>query len=399
MKFNRDNKYLLWGITAFCVIAASMMFFLLVTGWDSMSGIFTAIGQTLSPIVIGIVIAYLLSPILDLLENLFLRRISTRLFGKNGKKAATFSRTIATILSILIFILFFAGLIMLVIPKLVSSAEKLVANLDRYITIARDWVNDFFSADSEIESAADSILSSVIKAAGEWVESTVIARSESIVISVGSGVLGFARALINFLIGMITSVYLLYNKEGFQSQIKKLLTAVLPQSVNTRVLNISREIHHVFGGFLIGKIVASLIVGVVTAIFMSATNMPYSALISVLVAVTNVIPFVGPFIGAVPSAFLIALENPVQCVVFVIFIFILQQLDGNILSAKILGATTGLSGFWVIFSILIGGALFGFMGMLIGVPVFAVIYHSLRRAVNRRVESKKAKAEDRPPGI
>ena len=150
----------------------------------------------------------------------------------------------------------------------------------------------------------------------------------------------------------------------------------------------ARYIHKVFGGFIIGKIVDSIIIGILCFLGLSVMNMPYTLLVSVIVGVTNVIPFFGPFIGAIPSALLILLVSPIQCLYFLIFILVLQQFDGNILGPKILGDTTGISSFWVLFSILLFGGLLGFVGMIVGVPIFAVFYRLLGDFINGLLEKK-----------
>ena len=190
------------------------------------------------------------------------------------------------------------------------------------------------------------------------------------------------------MIGVIVSVYVLFSKEKFVSQTKKTVYAVFSTRNANAILHLTRKSNEIFGGFIIGKIIDSAIIGVLCFIGISILRMPYVMLVSVIVGVTNVIPFFGPYIGAIPSAVLIMLADPLKGVYFVIFIFLLQQLDGNFIGPKILGNSTGLSAFWVIFSILLGGGLFGFPGMLMGVPTFAVIYYIVQTIVNRRLENK-----------
>ena len=202
------------------------------------------------------------------------------------------------------------------------------------------------------------------------------------------GVIGVVNALKDSILGIIISVYVLYAKEQFIAQAKKIIVALTPDNFSKPFISLVRETHGVFGGFISGKIIDSLIIGVLCFIGTSILGMPYAVLVSVIVGVFNVIPFFGPFIGAIPSALLILMVDPLKCLWFVIFIIVLQQFDGNILGPYILGGTTGLSAFWVIFAILTFGGLFGFIGMFVGVPVFAVIYTLISRGINKKLEKK-----------
>lgn len=190
--------------------------------------------------------------------------------------------------------------------------------------------------------------------------------------------MGVARVigvLTDLLIGLIVAAYLLGCKDTLCAQSKKMIYSSMKLSAANLVISKFRYAHHVFGGFINGKLLDSLIIGIICFICCTLMDMPYTMLVSVIVGVTNVIPFFGPFIGAIPSGFLILLNSPIKAVYFAIFILILQQFDGNILGPKILGGSTGLSSFWVLFSILLFGGLFGFVGMVLGVPIFAVVYN------------------------
>jgi predicted PurR-regulated permease PerM len=387
MKFNRDNKYLLIGITAFAVIAVSLLFYTLITKWSVAMSVLSAFLTALGPVIMGVVIAYLLSPVVGFCESIF-SGTAKRMFPKSPAKAAKLTRGFSVTIALLLVVAFLAGLILLVIPELIGSTEKLVSNLDRYFEIAGEWISEFTNKDPELQSATDKLINQALVYTRDFLEQSVIDRAIDIVQSLSSGIVSIVRAIVNFLVGIIVSAYLLYNKEIFIRQVSEFFKAFLPIKGFAWLVQSVNNVHKLFGSFLLGKILASLIVGLVTAVFLVATGMPYAPLISVLVAVTNVIPFIGPFIGAVPSAFLLLLESPLRCLIFVIFIIVLQQIDGNIISAKLLGASTGLNGFWVIFAIFIGGALFGFMGMVLGVPIFAVIYQAVEKIVQKRLKQR-----------
>ena len=207
-----------------------------------------------------------------------------------------------------------------------------------------------------------------------WLTTSLVPNVSTVISGLSSGLLSVVLALKNILIGVIVMVYLLNIKETLSAQGKKIIYSVLPLRMANQFIEELRFVHRVFGGFITGKLLDSLIIGIICFVCLNWMKMPYVLLVSVIVGVTNVIPFFGPFIGAVPSAFLILLVSPMKCLYFLIFIVLLQQFDGNILGPKILGQSTGLPSFWVLFSILLFGGLFGFVGMIIAVPLFAVIY-------------------------
>lgn len=205
---------------------------------------------------------------------------------------------------------------------------------------------------------------------------------------ISQGVLVTIRTLVNMAIGVIVCVYFLNSKELFRAQIRKLILAVCSREKSDRIFEFAYYSNRTFGGFINGKLIDSLIIGILCFILMTIFRLPYAVLVSAIVGVTNIIPFFGPFIGAVPSVIIICFESPVQAVYFLILILALQQFDGNILGPKILGGTTGLASFWVLFAILLGGGLFGFVGMILGVPVFAVIYYYAGRYIKTRLKRK-----------
>ena len=215
------------------------------------------------------------------------------------------------------------------------------------------------------------------------------------VASFTTGVISAFRMFFNFVIGLVIALYLLVGKETFIGQGKKILYAVLPAKAGNNALRLLRVSHQLFGGFISGKIVDSAIIGVICYVGLIILKIPYSLLVAAIVGVTNVVPFFGPFIGAVPSFILIALAEPMKGLYFLVFVLALQQVDGNIIGPKILGDSTGLSSFWVIFAILVGGGLFGFMGMLFGVPTFAVIYWLIREIVAYTLRKRRLPEETR----
>ncbi len=268
----------------------------------------------------------------------------------------------------------------MMIPELVSSIQNMMESLPEEIDAMTAWVEKIFNGDDQLAYTLNTIFAQLSKNVEHMVQQ-LIPELNIYVTSITTGVVSFVKIIVNFLIGLVVAIYLLMSKETFIGQGKKVVYAVFPSKIGnyiTRTLRVSNEI---FGGFISGKILDSAIIGVLCYVGLLALKMPYSMLVAVIVGVTNVIPFFGPYIGAVPSFVLIALAEPVKGLYFLVFILVLQQLDGNFIGPKILGDSTGLSPFWVVFAILVGGGLFGFMGMLLGVPTFAVIYYLIRELV------------------
>ncbi len=256
-------------------------------------------------------------------------------------------------------------------------------------------LNDIVSELSEIK-LDDSTTSTLVKTGLKegtdmlliWLRTDLMGQANELMSNLTVGVLNILSEVFNAIIGIIVSIYILFSKELFVRQSKKCVYAVLSARHANMVLHLTTKSHEIFGGFVIGKLIDSAIIGVLCFVGLSILKMPYALLVSVIVGVTNIIPFFGPYIGAVPSAVLIMLDTPIKGVYFIIFILLLQQFDGNILGPKILGNSTGLSAFWVIVAILLGGGLFGFVGMIMGVPTFAVLYYVVQMLVNSHLERK-----------
>ena len=266
-------------------------------------------------------------------------------------------------------------------PSTPTTVRGMATNLPSEINSFVDWSKKTLSGDSKLAEMLGSGLVTATNYLEKWLQADVLPQVNSYIASITTGVISIVKALFNFVIGLVIAVYLLTSKETFIGQGKKIIYAALPPRFGNHVIQTLRVSHRMFGGFISGKILDSAIIGVIAYIGLVALRMPYSLLVAVIVGVTNVVPFFGPFIGAVPGVILIALAEPIKGLYFLIFVFVLQQVDGNIIGPKILGDSTGLSSFWVVFAILVGGGLFGFMGMLLGVPTFALIYYLIREIV------------------
>ncbi len=392
MRFKINNKYFKWGMTAFLVIAASICFYyLLFHGTNIKVGI-NAINKLLMPIVFGFVLAYLMTPILNYLEHHMLIPLCNKLKMKETLKRKNCIRGVGIILTVLLFFAIIYSLIAMLLSQIVPSISEIISNFDGYINNFIKWLNKLLSNDYPEFGA--NVVKMINDYSGEleiWLNDTVLTKTSELIKTVSLSVIGMLKLLWNSLVGLMISIYVLASKERFAGQAKKLTYAVFNSNIANILINNVRFTHRTFIGFLGGKILDSIIIGMLCFIGTTLLQTPYAALVSVVIGVTNVIPVFGPYLGAIPSIILIFVVDPMHplnCVYFAIFILVLQQFDGNVLGPKILGDSTGLTGFWVIFSITLFGGLFGVMGMVVGVPVFAVFYAAVKSFVNTLLMKK-----------
>lgn len=384
MKRDSFKIYLHWGMTAFCVIALSILFFFsLFRVRELVSSLRAAVG-VLMPFVFGAVIAYLLNPLFNRIYAVVLPFLKKR--SKKPLAAARAAKALSTALSVLVALLLVVALFSMVLPQVIASIIGLVESdlLPNSIQRATVWFEDTLRANPALEAAVQQVYTEAVDALTSWVKTDMLPQLTNLV----SGLMGTLTFAKNVCIGVIIAIYILNSKRLFAAQGKKLLYSICGVRRTNFILDNLRYTDRVFGGFLGGKVLDSLIIGILCFIGMSILNMPYVMLISVVVGITNIIPFFGPFIGAIPSTLLILLIDPLKALYFVIFILVLQQFDGNILGPKILGQSTGLSSFWVMFALLVGGGLFGLVGMIVGVPLFAVLYSLISGLICRSLRRK-----------
>ncbi len=349
--------------------------------------------NVLMPFVIGAVIAYILKPSCNLIE----KKISACFenHDKSPKAAPALSIMITVILAVVII----SALLIMVVPTLLESIYSVMLLVPDRLTEFSDWLIQYVGDNETLNNYINSISESLSTSVPEWLTQKVIPNLQTMAGSVANGVVGGVSGIVNvvknFLIGIIAAIYILMSRRKFAAQAKKINYGVFGEKWSNIILEEVRYADKVFSGFINGRLIDSLIIGVICFVGMMILRMPYAVLISVIVGVTNIIPFFGPYIGAVPSFLLVLMVDPMKSVVFLVFILILQQFDGNILGPRILGDVTGLSGFWVLFSILVFGGYFGFIGLLIGVPVFAVIYDVIRKLVDKLVRWRKNKEQDK----
>lgn len=395
MKLKINNKYFKWGLTAFLVIAAGLVFYYLIFHISDIIKNIKALLGIVMPVVFGLVIAYLLTPILNFIEKKILHPFLFNVLKiKQTKKWVSAIRAVAVLLTSVLAVFLIYALIAMLVSQIVPSIQTIVNNFDKYVNDLSNWLNKLLEDNQDLKNFIIPQVNKFSVELEKWLAdaATLLAKSSEVLKTVSLSILSFLKVMWNFIIGFIISIYVLISKETFAAQGKKIVYAVFETDTANAFLKSMRFIHRTFIGFISGKVVDSIIIGILCFIGTSFMHTPYAALVSVIVGVTNIIPFFGPYLGAIPSALLILivdLNHPMNCVYFVIFILILQQIDGNLIGPKILGSSTGLSGFWVIFAITVFGGLFGIPGMIVGVPIFAVLFTAMKEFVNRSLQKKK----------
>ena len=382
----KEHKYFTLGVMILAVVAISLVMLAVVLNLKAVGAFFGAVIDVLTPLFIGIVLAYLMNPLMNFMDRRLYPYLKKR--GVAKEKASSRSRAISVTFALLVVLVLVYEFCALLLPQLYDSISGIVGNFSGYYDTVEGWITSFLADNPAMREDANEIATEIFDILKKWTTSELMPGLETIVTGVTSSILGVVGSLADVLIGIFLAIYMLYSRDSFLAQIKKVLVAVLSPRTTNRVLGIGSRVHKVFSGFVIGSILDSLIIGVLCYIGMLILGLPYPALIATVVGVTNVIPFFGPFIGAIPSGILILLVNPLQALYFGIFILVLQQLDGNVIKPRILGDAIGISGFWILMSITVGSGLFGFPGMLLGVPVFAVIYALVNDYISYRLKGK-----------
>ena len=370
-----------YGITAFLVVAACITFYFLIEKPDNILGAITTITSTLSPIITGLIIAFLLNPIMLFFESAFTKLLSNKNNSKiNKPKLIKYSSIICAILSGIAIVTI---IIMIIIPNLVNSISDLITGLPNKASPVIEWLNSTLPKD-----AVKAVYGQINAYLNNLVPTDILKSFEATAGYFASGVVGIYNFIFNVTVGIVVSFYVLSSKDYFKKILQKLMCILFKKNTVIEIVSTAKTSYRIFTNFIVGKLIGSVIIGVVCFIGMLILGIPYALLISFIIAITNIIPFFGPFIGAVPSTILILLDTPIKAVWFVIFIIVLQWFDGNVLEPRILHDSLGISSFWVVFSIMLFSGLFGMLGMLIGAPLFAVIYNIVCKYVNRKLESK-----------
>ena len=377
-------------ISNIIVVCVGIVVYAAVMHIGQVWGVVRRVLHTAMPLVIGFAIAFILLPTVRRLERLFAKLFRRKPHPKLG-------RVLAIIITYVLVLALLAGFFIMLVPQVVDSLKSVVTivtnMLPRNIDDINDWVarTPLFKTVGLDSSQVTQIYKDIVAQVTTTLDhltsnfSKTLTRVASIASSVGSGVYS---VLFHALVGLIASIYMLIDRERFLAQAKKVCYATMKRSTCETLIHWMRRANDIFAGFITGKILDSLIIGVICYIFMLIFGIEYPLLISVIVGVTNIIPFFGPYLGAVPSILFLLLVNPMSALWFAIFILILQQIDGNVIGPLILGDHVGLSAFWIMLSITVGGGLFGFAGMLLSVPTFALIYAIARTVIEKRLRAK-----------
>ena len=388
MKRLLENKHARLMFMIFIVGALLIIFNQIVGNYESFSEGVGTIKTIISPFIYGFVMAYLLSPIYNATVRGLYKLLGK--YFKNKQRLFSFCKLVASVVAVVCLIGAVAGLIALIVPQVIESLTGILKSLPQRLTQLSALFNDITSKmdNKRLAMKMSEIYAQVQTNLIELAQTKLLPGMGTLVGQVSTQVILTLKTMMNVMIGVMACVYMLNSKERFQGQFKKVILATLPKEKAEAVFDFAKFTNRTFGGFINGKIIDSIIIGIICFILMKIFGFPYPILISAIIGITNVIPFFGPFIGAIPAAIIILLVSPIHALYFLVLIFILQQVDGNIIGPAILGHTTGIASFWVLFSIVIGGGLFGFIGMVLGVPVFAIIYYYFSRSINKRLEAK-----------
>ena len=377
-------------LSIFITAAAIIVFFFAIYRFKGLTDFFDKFTTVTRPFIIGFIMAYLMNPIMMFLEKKLLPPFARR--SKHIKKTNRRVRMVTTLIALAVLLGIMALFFSMVMPRLASTANELVDNLNEKIIGVLDWANDVTHGDYEealMNAKNEENIEEAVAAATKWVRSYLsVGEEDDIAATVARWGFSAGRLIFNFVLGCVIAVYVLMSKDQFKGQIKKLIYGFFPTEAGNAIVGFIRNSNKIFYGFVIGKLIDSLIIGCICYICMLIMRMPYAVLTSVIIGLTNFVPVFGPYIGAVPTVIIIFVTEPIKGIYFLIFVIILQQIDGNIIGPKILGDSTGIPSFWVVLGIVAGGGFFGLPGMLLGVPTMAVIYNLFRELSRNRLRQK-----------
>ena len=388
----RRNQYVKWGLTAFCTVCAVMVFYDTFYMGATLQRFVNKLFTVLAPVLYGCVIAYLLTPVMNWIERAIHRAWQKLLPKRQVKNAAGILRFVSILLAEAVAILLVYLLMSVLIPQLIDSVTMLINNAEAYYYKVYNWADALLDSENEVAVWVADFVTKYYNDGVTLLKDHILPWAQTTVGKLTGGIWSGIWSVVSFaadlIVGIIVSIYLMTMKEKSLARCCKAVYALFDEKKANAVIHGTRQVDCIFSGFVRGKLLDSLIIGALCFVGCSILKMPYTPLVSVVVGVTNIIPFFGPFLGAIPSAFLILLVSPKQCLIFVIFIVVLQQFDGNILGPKILGDATGISSFWVIVAILVGGGFGGVLGMFLGVPIFACLQVLVRWLLNTRLKKK-----------
>ncbi|CUP63446.1 MAG: AI-2E family transporter [Clostridium baratii] len=382
MKINWNTKYNTISVYAFIVVCAIIVFYLSISQMSTLMNKISHIIVILKPFIMGFAIAYLLDFVLRFYENVV---FETKFFKKFNIKS---KRGLGLLFTYVTAFLFIGLFIHFVLPQLIDSIVGLVNDIPLYIADTTKFINgliDNLNLGEQYQGVINENFNNLID--------YIIKVATNLLPMLGGFLTTLLSSIWNIVLGLIISIYLLIEKERFFALSKKITYAILPKRAAVKTIELTHRSNDTFGKFLSGKILDSFIIGILTFVVLTIFNMPYTLLISVIVGITNIIPFFGPFIGAIPSVIIILFVSPIKAFWFLVIILIIQQIDGNIIGPKILGDSIGISAFWILFSILVAGKFLGLVGMVIGVPLFAIVYSIIKEIIEDKLEKKGLKTE------
>lgn len=378
------KRYLKIGITGAAILASGILCAFVLFKMPVIISVLKGITEILKPFLYGVVFAYLLAPLCNKIEEKLFQ-----FFSKAKAKARRFICFIAIVISLCVAIAVIWLIIMMIIPQVWDSVMKIIQMVPQKLIVVNNWIEHMLENQPELQAYFEEFSSQAESNIDSLLNVDTIQKVQSIINSLSVQLFGVLGVVKNIFLGLLISAYLLGSRKLFGAQAGLILHGVFSDKWAKIIEEEIRYTDKMFNGFLVGKIIDSAIIGLLCFAGTSIMGFEAPAFISVIIGITNIIPFFGPFIGAIPCGLLLLLENPMHCLYFIIFIFVLQQLDGNVIGPKILGNTTGVSSFWVLFAILLFGGMWGVVGMVIGVPLFAVIYDIIRKLVYRGLRKHK----------
>ena len=378
------KRYLKIGITGAAILASGILCAFVLFKMPVIISVLKGITEILKPFLYGVVFAYLLAPLCNKIEEKLFQ-----IFPKAKTKARRFICFIAIVISLCVAIAVIWLIIMMIIPQVWDSVMNIIQMVPQKLIVVNNWIEHMLENQPELQAYFEEFSSQAESNIDSLLNVDTIQKVQSIINSLSVQLFGVLGVVKNIFLGLLISAYLLGSRKLFGAQAGLILHGVFSDKWAKIIEEEIRYTDKMFNGFLVGKIIDSAIIGLLCFAGTSIMGFEAPAFISVIIGITNIIPFFGPFIGAIPCGLLLLLENPMHCLYFIIFIFVLQQLDGNVIGPKILGNTTGVSSFWVLFAILLFGGMWGVVGMVIGVPLFAVIYDIIRKLVYRGLRKHK----------
>ncbi len=372
------------------IICVAILFSKLLEHWQVFSNGVNKIASAAAPIMVGAILAFLLNPILIFFDRCFHTLFQDKLI-KDKAKLFKVSRGLSVVCTMVIFLGLLTGLFSLVIPQLIESVSVMISNMETYYNNVMKFVDNIYNNFQSLSISEDvitNVIDTIYARTQDWLYNDVLPNMDKIVLNIGSGVIVGLRFIYNFVVGIIAAIYIMIYKEYLASRGKKVIYALFKVKTANTFLDGLSEAHRIFSQFINGKIIDSIIIGLLAFVLTTIFGVPYAILISTIIGITNVVPFFGPIIGAIPCLFIVLIAEPMMFVVLLIIVIVLQQFDGNILGPKILGDMTGLSSFWVLAAVVVGGGLFGFYGMLLGVPVFACVYTYINHMSKEKLKKK-----------